>query len=69
MQSMFERAFSKYATHLVTRSSHGLICKAKTVRYLLDELCSAVKGFIGILTCQCARGVQLSGWFALICGS
>ena len=66
MKSMFERAFSKLTTHLVTRSSHGLISKQKTVRFLLEELCLAVKGFIGLLVGTRARGLHPQG--VLICG-
>ena len=66
IQSMFESAFSKKTTHLVTRSSHGLISKEKTARFLLEGLCSAFKGFIGLLVGTRTRGLHAQE--ALICG-
>ncbi len=62
---MFERAFLKKTTHLVTRYSYGLISKEKTVRFLLEELRSAVKGFMERLVGTRARGLHAQE--ALIC--
>ena len=45
---------------------NSLISKQKTVRFLLEELCLAVKGFIGLLVGTRARGLHPQG--VLICG-